>query len=135
MTLAKGGLLFAAVVFVGVGVGFLVVPVQWASVVEIPLPTAMARTDLRATYGGFDLGVGLFLGLCALRSEWTRPGLVALGLAASGYGGGRLLGIVVEGTASPLMLVFVGLETMTAFLAFYLLRQLPHGGHSANAVR
>jgi hypothetical protein len=124
MMLARAALILAAVVFVLIGVGFLIAPVSWASVVEIALPTATARTDLRATYGGFDLGVGLFFGLCALRLEWIRPGLAALGLAAAGFGGGRLLGIVIEGSASPLMGIFVMLELTTAGLAFVLLRRL-----------
>lgn len=128
MTLAKCGLLFAAVVFIVIGMGFLVVPVEWASLVEISLPTAMARTDFRATYGGFDLAMGVYLGLCALRTEWIRPGVVALGLAAAGFGGGRLLGILVEGTASPLMLSFAVIETASALLAFYVLRRLPRVG-------
>lgn len=127
MTLAKAGLLLGAAGFAGIGLGFLVVPVQWASVVEISLPTAMARTDLRATYGGFDLAIGVFLWRCAVRAEWVRPGLVALGLAAAGFGGGRLLGILVEGTASPLMLIFVAIEASGALLAVYLLRGLPRG--------
>jgi len=128
MTLAKSALLLGAVGFAAIGVGFLIVPVQWASLVDISLPTAMARTDLRATYGGFDLAVGVFLGLCARRTEWIRPGLVALGLAAAGFGGGRLLGIVVEGTASPLMLGFLAIEVTTAVLAFALLHRLPRVG-------
>jgi len=128
MRLAKGILLFGAVVFAVIGLGFLVVPVQWASVVEIGLPTAMARTDLRATYGGFDLAVGVFLALCAFRTEWIRPGLAAMGLAAAGFAGGRLLGIVVEGTASPLMLIFAIMETTGALLVLYVLRTLPQGG-------
>lgn len=128
MKLAKGGLIFGAVVFVGIGLGFLIVPVQWASLVEIALPTATARTDFRATYGGFDLAMGVFLGLCAHRTDWVRPGLVALGLAAAGFGGGRLLGILVEGTASPFMLVLAAIETASAVLAFYVLRRLARVG-------
>jgi hypothetical protein len=54
--------------------------------------------------------------------------LVALGLAAAGFAGGRLLGILLEGTASPLMLSFAGIEAVTAFLAFVLLRRLPRAG-------
>lgn len=128
MTLARAALLLAAVVFAGLGIGFLIAPVQWASVVEVSLPTATARTDLRATYGGFDLAVGVFLGLCALRTDWIRPGLVALGLAAAGFAGGRLLGILLEDTASPLMLSFAVIESATACLAFVLLRRLPRVG-------
>jgi len=114
----------SAVVFIAIGLMFLVAPVHWASVVEIPLPTAMARTDLRATYGGFCLAMGGFFVICARRDGWIRPGLVALGLSAAGFGGGRLLGILLEGTASPLMLIFCGLETTTALVAWYLLRRL-----------
>jgi hypothetical protein len=128
MTLAKGGLLTGAVVFVGVGLGFLLAPVQWASVTEIALPTAMARTDFRATYGGFDLAMGVFLAVCAFRTGWTRPGVAALALAAAGFGGGRLVGILVEGTASPLMLAFLGIETTCALLALYVLQRLPTVG-------
>ena len=57
-----------------------------------------------------------------------RHGLVALGLLAAGFGGGRLLGILVEGTASPLMPAFAAIEAVTALLAFALLRRLPQGG-------
>lgn len=125
MKLAKWALLLGAVAFAVIGLGFLIVPVQWAALVEIALPTPMARTDLRATYGGFDLTTGVFLALCALRSDWIRPGLIAFSLAAAGFGGGRILGIVVEGTASPLMLAFAAIEITTACLAVYLLRRLP----------
>jgi Domain of unknown function (DUF4345) len=125
MSLARGLLFLGGAVFAAIGLGFLVMPVQWAAIVEISLPTATARTDLRATYGGFDLAVGIFLVLSASRPRWVRPGLVAFGLAAAGFGSGRLLGILVEGTASPLMLGFAAIETVSAVLAFALLRRLP----------
>ena len=122
MTPAKAVLLSGAAVFIGIGVMFLAAPVYWGSVVEIPLPTAMARTDFRATYGGFDFAVGVFLGISALRTGWLRPGLLAMGLASAGFCGGRMLGMLVEGTSSPLMLVFAAIEATSAALAFYLLR-------------
>jgi hypothetical protein len=128
MRLAKAALLLGAIVFAGFGLGILILPVQWAALVEIQLPTAMARTDFRATYGGFGLAVGVFWGICALRVEWVCPGLAALALAAAGFGGGRLLGIVAEGTASPLMLTFVILEIATALVSFYLYRRLSRQG-------
>jgi hypothetical protein len=126
MKLARLALVASALVFLVVGALFLVAPVRWGTTVEILLPTAMARTDFRATYGGFDFAIGVFLLLCARRAEWLRPGLLALGLAAAGYGGGRLWGILVEGGASALMLTFVSIEALTALVAFYLLRRLPH---------
>jgi hypothetical protein len=132
MTLAKIVLRVGALVFAAIGIGFLVNPIEWAAVVDIPLPTATARTDLRATYGGFDLAIGVFLGWCALRTDWIRPGLAAMGLAA-GFGGGRLLGILIEGSATPLMLGFAAIEAVAALVAFGLLRRLSHvpGGGGA----
>jgi hypothetical protein len=127
MKLAKAELLLAALVFLTFGFGFLIVPVQWAAVVDILLPTPMGRTDFRATYGGFEIGMGVFLAACALREHWLRPGLVALAWVAAGFGAGRLVGIVVEGTASSLMLLFVVLEWTIAFVTLYLLRRLPLG--------
>ncbi len=124
MKLARAGLVFAALVFFTFGMGFLLVPVQWAEAVDIALPTALARTDLRATYGGFEIGFALFLALCAARTEWVRPGLVALMLAAGGFGAGRLAGIIVERSAGPLMLGFVLIEWAIVGLALYLIRRL-----------
>jgi hypothetical protein len=117
-------LLLSAAVFMIVGMGFLIVPAGWAAITEISLPTAMARTDLRATYGGLDLAVGIFLWICARRDQWIRPGLVALALTAAGFGGGRLVGIVAEGSAAPLMLIFLAIETVTVLVAFAALRRL-----------
>jgi hypothetical protein len=116
MTLAKVLLRLGALVMAIVGIGFLAVPVDWAAIVDIQLPTATARTDLRATYGGFDLAIGVYLWLCSRREDWIRPGLVALGLAAAGFGGGRVLGMLLEGAASP---------SMSALAAYLVLRRLP----------
>jgi hypothetical protein len=109
-----------ALVFIAIGAMFLIAPAYWAAVVEIPLPTPMARTDLRATYGGFNLGFGFFLGLCTLRADWLRPGLIALGLALAGYASARLVGVIVEGHAHRLMIFFLALEAIGATIALYL---------------
>lgn len=124
MKFARVLLLLGAAVFTIVGIGFLIFPAEWAAVTEISLPTAMARTDFRATYGGLDLAVGIFLWICARRDEWIRPGLLTLVLAAAGFGGGRLTGIVAEGSAAPLMLILLAIETVIVIVAFAALRRL-----------
>jgi uncharacterized membrane protein len=124
MKLARGLVLASAVIFVAVGAGFLIVPKQYANILEISLPTAMARTDVRATYGGLELGFGIFLILCTVRREWIRPGLWALALTVSGFATGRLFGFLAEGTINNFMLFFLVLELAVALLAVFLLRRL-----------
>jgi hypothetical protein len=99
-----------ALVFGVIGLLFLAAPVRWARLVEISLPTPMSRTDLRATYGGFDLALGIFLAICALNPAWHAPGLLACGLALLGFAAGRLVGFLAEGSAQRLMLIFFALE-------------------------
>lgn len=121
MKLARSLVFTSALIFIVVGAGFLVIPKQSADVLEISLPTAMARTDMRATYGGLELGFGIFLILCVVRREWMRPGLWALALTVGGFATGRLVGLIVEGTINNFMLFFLVLELAVALLAVFLL--------------
>jgi Domain of unknown function (DUF4345) len=123
MKLARSLLFASALIFIIVGAGFLVMPRQYADVIEISLPTAMARTDVRATYGGLEFGFGVFLILCVVRQEWIRPGLWALALATGGFATGRLVGFVAERTISHFMLGFLALELVVTLLAVGLLRR------------
>jgi hypothetical protein len=124
MKLARGLTFASALIFVVVGAGFLLIPKQFGGILEISLPTAMARTDVRATYGGLELGFGIFLLCCAVRREWIRPGLWALALTVGGFATGRLVGFVAEGTINSFMLFFLGLELAVAMLALFLLRRV-----------
>ncbi len=109
-----------AVSFLVIGLGFLVVPVAWAASMEITLASALARTDLRATYGGFNVGFGLFLLACARREAWHRPGLLASVLALYGFAAGRLLGWALEGELARFLLVLLLIELGAGSLALWL---------------
>lgn len=101
--------LLAAVLFTGFGVWFLVAP-QGLEGIGIFADGGSARTDIRATYGGFELGMAAFLFLCAGRVDWLRVGLVAATLTVGGFALGRGVGILIEGSAEPLMWFFLGIE-------------------------
>lgn len=109
--------------FIGVGALFLIIPEQNAAVLEIVGRTATGRTDLRATYGGLELGFGIFLVICVLKQRWTRPGLVALALSTAGFATGRLAGLIAEKTISGLMLIFMALEIVVTLAAILCLRR------------
>jgi hypothetical protein len=114
-----------AIGFIAVGLAALLWPLPMGRLVDIPIPTPTARADFVATYGGFQIGFGLFLSICARRPAWFRAGLVALGLALAGFGFGRLHGIAFSG-GSPRQLIywFLALELIGAVLSFLALRDI-----------
>ena len=94
MKLARMVLWFAAIGFLGFGIAFTLWPLPMARLIEIPLPTSTARIDFAATYGGFEIGFGVFLAACARRTEWLAPGLWATASALAGFAAIRLYGLI-----------------------------------------
>ena len=89
-------LLITGLGFIGFGLAFTVLPRRMARFTEVELPSASARTDFAATYGGFQLGFGCFLLTCTRSPAWIEPGLVAAAAALAGFAGIRTLGIVAS---------------------------------------
>jgi hypothetical protein len=118
LVLAAGALAFAAF-----GAALLVAP-SLLGTVDLAPPNATAASDLRAVYGGIELGVGAFLGLCAARPAWRTPGLTAMALALGGAAVGRLLGLTLDGAPRPIALVLGALELAGAVAALLALRAL-----------
>ena len=110
----------AAILFTGLGVLFAVAPHWTAATVDISLPTNTATIDFIATYGGFQLGFGIFLFTCLRRPERIRLGLLASGCAVAGFGVTRAIGLLVLGGAKPILygaLVFEAVCSTIAFVA------------------
>ena len=117
-----------AVAFVAFGLAFTLWPLPLGRVMELPLPTATARIDFAATYGGFQLGFGAFLWACARRPAWLEPGLWAAAAALAGFAGVRLLSIVLTpGPPLPRIYGFLALELSGAALSVWALRQVRRG--------
>jgi len=114
----------SAVGWLGFGVWLYANPLNLVEV-GLTADTGLGRTEVRAFYGGLEIGIAAFLLWCALRRERTRIGLVAAMLTIGGTGLGRLSGIALEGfQTSTLMWVFVGIELGAASLTGYALRRL-----------
>lgn len=109
-------------VFLGLGTWLFAVP-EALNGLGIEMLEPDARIDVRATYGGLELGIAAFLIWCLLRDAWVRTGLVAVGFLCAGLGTTRLLGIALEGQGGGLMWSFVGIELVVAlWVAVYLRR-------------
>lgn len=116
MSLPRAVLLLAGIAFTGFGLAFTLWPLPMGRLVEIPLPTPTARIDFAATYGGFELGFGAFLLVCARRAAWLVPGLWATASALAGFAMVRLLGLALAaGPATRPIFVGLGLE-LTGFV-------------------
>ena len=88
-----------ALAFLGFGLAFLLNPAGMIEGLDISLPTNRADIEIRAFYGGLELGFAAFLGLAALKRDWRRPALVCAALVLGATGGTRIGAMAMAGTA------------------------------------
>lgn len=130
MNLPRLSLRLTALVFAAFGVALLVRPSLLGGLgIELGSPTAV--TEIRAFYGGLELGLALWFALASTRDEWLRPALFAQAVALGALMLARLLGMVVDGSAEPLMLLFAAIEAVGVVLAWAALRTLRPVGIAA----
>ena len=123
MSLPRLSLRLTALVFAAFGVSLLVRPELMGKLgVELASPTGF--TEIRAFYGGLELGLALFFAIASTRDEWLHPALFAQAVALGTLLLARLAGIVVDGTAEPVMLLFAAIEAVGVVLAWAALRTL-----------
>ncbi len=107
--------------FVLFGIGFLLQPVQLAMLITQSAPVSSSGlTDMRATYGGLSLGLGLFLGHCA-RTGAYRSGLLASLSVLSCAALGRLLGFFMDGKPTLMMVLLLAAEIIFSILSVVVL--------------
>ncbi len=95
LALALGGLCF-----LGFGAVMLVSPhVAWASL-GLDLPAGVPTTEIRAFYGGLELGLGALLLAAMHKIQYLRAGLVLGCVAYGSIAGARAIGIIVDGSSS-----------------------------------
>ena len=97
MTLWRLVLVVVALSYAGFGFAFISRPDEMAEMLSLAFATPGARTDFRATYGGLEFGIGVFLLLCALRREFVRIGLFAAACALVAMATARSMGLVLDG--------------------------------------
>ncbi len=103
--------------FVLFGVGFLFQPTQLAMLITQSAPiSSSGLIDMRATYGGLSLGIGLYLGLCA-RTGANRSGLLVSSSVLSCAALGRLLGFILDGKPTLMMVLLLAAEIVFSILS------------------
>lgn len=121
MSFDKGLVFVNGVLFVGFGLGFMAAPNFFTGLFTGGvLTTSSAIIDVRATYGGLGLGLGLWLLLCA--KENVRLGLLGSLVVLASIILGRVVGLVADGSPNMLMYVFLVAEAVFVLATLYALR-------------
>ncbi|MEX2556331.1 MAG: DUF4345 domain-containing protein [Actinomycetota bacterium] len=82
-----------------------------------------ALTDLRATYGGLQLGIGAFLIWAAYDAARHHAGLMLLAVTISAVAASRAFGLIVDGEATAGMVGALTFEVALSVAALILLRK------------
>jgi hypothetical protein len=107
--------------FAGIGAWAVVAPSAALEAVDVAATGPGGVVELRAMYGGLQLGAALFFGWCAADAGRLRTGLFATATMLGGLGGVRALGLVLERPDGALLYTFAALELTAAAVAVALL--------------
>ena len=111
-------------VFVIFGVGYALSPLSLMEATGLS-GTAPGVTDVRATYGGFQIGFGVFMILAAGRPDVVRVALFATALVVGAVAVCRGAGLLLDGSPSPTNLGAMVFEIGVAAVAFWLHGRAP----------
>ena len=125
MLVARITLAVASLMFAVLGVVFLAWPESTAVKLGIKPLSPSGLTEIRATYGGLEIGLAGFFLYCAIFTPATALGIGALMAVFGGFAAGRIAGMLAGGAADALQLKILGVEivgTILAGILLYLLR-------------
>lgn len=110
-------LLFSGTALLAYAAVFLFDPTVLGGLVGLSFEGADARIEIRAFYGGLELGLGLFLLQAARAPQWTRVGLAAFALMFGATGLARAWGLAEFGLGGAAQPFVAGIEIGAAALA------------------
>lgn len=115
--LVKLFLVLCALAFIYIGLATFHDPLAALAPVEITSNSVSALNELRANYGGLQIGIGLLLLIGALLPSMTRPALLVQALLVGGLAAGRLVSIGLDGLPNGFVLMLLALESTIALLS------------------
>ena len=111
-----------ALVFALYGIAFIFSPEamsQWS--VETVPATASALVDVRATYGGMMVAVGVIFGILAASETTLRVGVWGVFWMMLLMAGSRAYGIIIDGAVNNIIYIYLIAEVLTFLWAVLLL--------------
>ncbi len=117
--------------FVIYGIAFTFFPVDMSVFVTGGTPsTPSGIIDLRATYGGMSIAMGITILMLGVNSELVSLGLLVSAIVLLAMAGARTLGIILDGKPNPLMYIYLAAELSFASFALYLRKRGEHGSEN-----
>lgn len=123
-------LLVTGVSFLLIGLNTFHDPLAAMAPVELAINTVSALNELRANYGGLQIGIGLLLLAGVLRPTLARPALLAQALIVGGLACGRLISIALDGLPNSFVQSLVVLESVIALTSLALYCRSAKNQHS-----
>lgn len=124
MKIAKILVQLTAVFFLAYGLMFALCPGSLSGMVTGSVPsTTSGLIDMRATYGGMSIAVGLMMLLLANHQSTLRLGLLSVVVVLLGMASARTLGIIADGTPNNLMYAYLVAELVPSIIAIELYRR------------
>lgn len=115
-------LAIAALGLLGFGVWMLIAPQAVLAEIGISLQGPAALTEIRAFYGGLEIGLGLALCFCLLVPGWQRPGLALAALCFGVVALSRGVGMLVDGSGGGFLVGALAFEAMVCIASLLALR-------------
>jgi hypothetical protein len=127
MTFARIVLIIQALALIGLGLAYFVRPMEMTNLSGMLLMAPAAITDVRAYYGGLQIGLGVYLLMALSRVDQARAALTLLVLLYSALALARIGGLWLDGGAQQTFnLSALLIEVVSVGLCFYALRRLNH---------
>ncbi len=120
--MARAFVWIAAAIFVVAGLSYLISPASLTQATGVSAD-ASGLTDIRANYGGFQLGFGVFLVWCARARVSTGLLLTALVLGAVLLS--RVAGLLTDGSVTTYHLSALAFEVTLTTLALWFYARSP----------
>lgn len=115
--LGKVVLIASGLMYLAFGVAFLLAPAELGGWVHLGVDHPVARTELRAFYGGLEVGLAVFLLICARGQRWVAPGLLAAALACGCTAAARVVGMAVDRSTGTTVVAILIVEVVFAVAA------------------